>query len=255
MQKNSKNCIVVIQARMDSNRLPRKVLSIIEGKPMLWHVVNRIKKMKYDEIVVATTKRKIDDDIVKIAKKLKVKCFRGKTNNVLDRFYQVGLKFKADVIIRITADCPLIDPNVSQEVLNIFLKGDYNYVSNDSETYPNGLDTECFSFETLKKTWKEVKLKSEKEHVTPYIWKNPEKFKIFTLHNKKTTKKMNHLRWSVDYPDDLDFVRQIYSKLYTKQKVFTMKDVLNLLKREPDLIKINSKHKKDEGYLLSLKND
>jgi len=151
MQKNSKNCIVVIQARTDSNRLPRKVLSIIEGKPMLWHVVNRIKKMKYDEIVVATTKRKIDDDIVKITKKLKVKCFRGKTNNVLDRFYQVGLKFKADVIIRITADCPLIDPNVSQEVLNTFLKGDYDYISNDSETYPNGLDTECFSFETLKK--------------------------------------------------------------------------------------------------------
>jgi len=254
MQEKTKNCIVMIQARTDSKRFPKKILSIIENESMLWHVINRVKKMKCDEIVVVTTKRKIDDDIIKIAKKQKIKFFRGKTNNVLDRFYQISLKLKADVIVRITADCPLIDPIESQKVLDFFLKGDYDYISNDNETYPNGLDTECFSFKTLKKAWEESKLKSEKEHVTPYIWKNPKKFKIGTVENKNK-KKMNHLRWSVDYPDDLDFVKQVYSKLYKKQKIFTMKNILDLLKKDPNLIKINSKYKKNEGYLISLEKD
>jgi len=254
MHKEIKNCIVIIQARTDSKRFPKKVLSQIEGKPMLWHVINRIKKIKCDEIVVVTTKRKIDDEIIEIAKKQKVKIFRGKTNDVLDRFYQASLKLKADVIVRITADCPLIDPIESQKILNKFLKGNFDYISNDSETYPNGLDTECFSFETLKKAWEESNLKSEKEHVTSYIWNNPKKFKIHTIHHKNK-KKIDHLRWSVDYPDDLEFVRQVYSKLYKKQKIFLMKDVLNLIKKDPNLIKINSSHKKNEGYLISLKND
>jgi spore coat polysaccharide biosynthesis protein SpsF len=240
MEKRTQKCIILIQARTDSSRLPRKVLALIEGKPMLWHVINRIKKMKCGQLVVVTTKRKMDDEIETIAKKTKVKCFRGEKNNVLDRFYQASLKFKADVIIRITADCPLIDPNESQKVLNTFLKGDYDYVSNDSETIPNGLDTECFSFHALKKVWKEAKLKSEKEHVTSYILKNPKKFKIIMIHNKDK-KKRNHLRWSVDYQKDLDFVRKIYSKLYTKRKLFTINDIFNLLKKESSLIKINAR--------------
>ena len=240
MEKRTQKCIILIQARTDSSRLPRKVLALIEGKPMLWHVINRIKKMKCGQLVVVTTKRKMDDEIETIAKKTKVKCFRGEKNNVLDRFYQASLKFKADVIIRITADCPLIDPNESQKVLNTFLKGDYDYVSNDSETIPNGLDTECFSFHALKKVWKEAKLKSEKEHVTSHILKNPKKFKIIMIHNKDK-KKRNHLRWSVDYQKDLDFVRKIYSKLYTKRKLFTINDIFNLLKKESSLIKINAR--------------
>ena len=250
----NKKVVVMIQARTDSSRFPKKVLSIIEGKPMLWHVINRIKKMKCDEIVVVTTKRRKDDEIATISKKSKVKCYRGKTNNVLDRFYQASLKFKAEIIIRITADCPLIDPIQSKKVLNVFSKGDFDYVSNDSKTIPNGLDTECFSFLALKEAWKKSKLKSEKEHVTPYIWKNPKKFKIFTVHNKDR-KKREHMRWSVDYKNDLEFVEEVYSKLYHKKEVFSMNDILNLLKKEPNLIKINFNHKKNEGYLISLKND
>ena len=249
-----KKTVVMIQARTDSTRFPKKVLSIIEGKPMLWHVINRIKKMKSDEIIVVTTNRKKDDDIATIAKKSKIKCFRGKTNNVLDRFYQASLKFEAEVIVRITADCPLIDPIQSKKVVNAFFKGNYDYVSNDSKTIPNGLDTECFSFTALKEAWINSKLKSEKEHVTPYIWKNPKKFKIFTVHSKDK-KNREHMRWSVDYIDDLEFVKEIYSKLYFTKENFSMNDILNLLKKEPKLLKINSNHKKNEGYLISLKHD
>ncbi|WP_428324965.1 cytidylyltransferase domain-containing protein [Nitrosopumilus sp.] len=250
----NKKIIVMIQARTDSTRFPNKILSIIEGKPMLWHVINRIKKMKCDEIVVVTTTRKKDDDVVKIARKSKVKCFRGKTNNVLDRFYQASIKFKAEVIVRITADCPLIDPIQSKKVVNAFLKGNYDYLSNDSKTIPNGLDTECFSFIALKEAWIKSKLKSEKEHVTPYIWKHPKKFRIATIHNKDKKNREN-MRWSVDYKNDLEFVKEVYSKLYFKKEIFSMTDILNLIKKEPNLLKINSDHKKNEGYLISLKND
>lgn len=138
-------CLVIIQARSDSHRFPNKVLSKIEGKPMLWHIINRVKHIKGCKIVVATTKRKIDDEITNIAKKSGVQYFRGKTNDVLDRFYNTALKFNGDIIIRITADCPLIDPKESSRVLKKFLDGDYDYVSNGNETYPDGLDTECFS--------------------------------------------------------------------------------------------------------------
>lgn len=254
MRINRTNCIVIIQARVDSKRLPGKVLSNIEGKPMLWHIIDRIKKMKCGRVIVATTTRKIDDDIARIARKSGIKCFRGKSSDVLDRFFKAALKFKANVIVRITADCPLIDPRESEKVVSKFLNGSYDYVSNDSKTYPNGLDTECFSFDSLKKAWKEAKLKSEREHVTQYIWKNPDKFKIGIVHNtRKTTP--SHLKWSVDYKDDLDFVRQIYSRLYNNRRIFMMKDVINLLKKEPKLTKINAKHKRNEGYSISLKND
>ncbi len=254
MRSGVSNCIIIIQARSDSSRLPGKVLSDIEGRPMLWHVINRAKKMKRGHVIVATTTRKMDDAIVEIANKAGVKHFRGKTNDVLDRFFKAALKFKADVIVRITSDCPLIDPRESDKVVSKFLNGSYDYVSNDSKTYPNGLDTECFSFDALKKARKEAKLRSEREHVTSYIWENPDKFKIGIVHNR-SKKKLNQLKWSVDHQNDLDFVRQVYARLYTKQKIFMMKDVLGLLKNEPNLAKINAKHKRNEGYFISLKND
>ena len=249
----NKKCII-IQARTDSRRLPRKVLLEIEGKPMLWHVINRIKKISVKEIIVATTGRKIDDDIVTIANNFGLKSYRGKTNDVLDRFYCAAKESNAEIIIRITADCPLIDPNESKKVLKKFISGKYDYASNDSETYPNGLDTECFTFKALEDAWKGAKLKSEREHVTPYIWKNPKKFKICLVDNKKKDK-LNNLKWSVDDKDDFDFVKKIYSKLYNKKNNFSMNDVLNLLKKEPELKKINSNFIKNEGYIHSLRND
>ena len=250
---NKKKCII-IQARTDSRRLPNKILSNIEGKPMLWHVIDRIKNMNVDEIIIATTTRNIDDEIVKIGKSFGVKIFRGKTDDVLDRFYQAAKKYDADIIVRITADCPLIDSIESSKVLEEFMKGNYDYASNDSETYPNGLDTECFTFNALENSWKDSKLKSEREHVTPYIWKNPKKFRTKVVNNN-TKVKLDYMKWSVDNEEDFEFVKTIFAKLYNYNNNFTMNDVLVLLDKESKLKNIYSNFIKNEGYLYSIKND
>ncbi|SMH72307.1 cytidylyltransferase domain-containing protein [Candidatus Nitrosotalea okcheonensis] len=247
------NCVIIIQARSDSKRFPRKVLSKMEDNTILWHVINRVKKIDSCDIVVATTRRKIDNSIVNIAKKSNIKYFRGRTNDVLDRFYKAANKFDADIIMRITSDCPLIDPQESNKVLKKFLSRKYDYVSNGNETYPDGLDTEVFSFKALKKAWKNSKLRSDREHVTPYIWRNKKIFKIGSV--KNNGKNMKAYRWSVDYKDDLIFIRHIYARLYKRKEIFLMNDVLNLLRKEPHLMKINSHHTRNEGYTISLSND
>ncbi len=249
-----KKCIIIIQARFDSKRFPGKVLKKIEKIPMLMHVINRMKEIECCQIVVATTRRKIDDPIINLLKKNNVEYFRGSKNDVLDRYYQTALKFNADVIMRITADCPLIDPIESEKVLSVFLKGRYDYISNNSKTYPNGLDTECFSFHALKKSRRESKLKSEREHVTPYIWKNPDKFKISVVHNKSKNQ-LDDLKLSVDHENDLLLIKKIYSILYSEERIFTMNEILKILRKYPRLKKINNKNIKKEGYLLSIQND
>jgi spore coat polysaccharide biosynthesis protein SpsF len=251
MAKNNEKILIIIQARADSRRFPKKVLARIKGKPVLWHVINRVKQMKYDEIVVATTNRKIDNKIVEIAEKSNVECFRGRTNDVLDRFFQAAKNHKADIIVRITADCPLIDPVESNKTIDRLLAGKYDYVTTDDKTYPKGLDTECFNFRSLKKAWKNAKLKSEREHVTPYIWKNPDKFKITKVRNDKRIPQ----RWVVDYKDDLVFVKKIYERLYKNEGTFLMIDILRVIRKEPQLLRLNQHHNPNEGYSLSLKND
>ena len=233
-----KKILVIIQARTDSNRFPNKVLSLILGKPLLWHVINRTKQIKHDRIVVVTTRRKIDNKIVEIARNSGVDCFRGKTYDVLDRFFNAAIKYQADIIVRITADCPLIDPTISNMIIDKYLESGYDYVATDEQTFPKGVDTECFSFTALKKAWKKAKSKLEKEHVTPYIWKNPKKFRIHILINKRK----EPYRLVVDYENDLRLIRKIYSKLYKKNKLFSICDTVNMLKKEPHLLKIN------EGY-------
>ena len=249
----NKQIVVIIQARTDSRRFPKKVLYKIRGKPLLWHVIDRIKHFECDDIVVATTKRKIDDEIVRIAKTSGVKFFRGKKDDVLDRYYQAAIKFRVKTIIRISADCPLIDPNISREVLKKFQKGNYDYVATDDKTYPKGVDIECFSFNSIKKSWLYAKLKSDREHVTPFIWENPGKFKIGKLCYKTNFKKP--IRLVVDHKDDLEFIREIYASLYKEGKIFFLDDVIQLIKTKPELLEINVDHDPDEGYLYSLKND
>ncbi len=251
MNKKNKKITIIIQARTDSRRFPRKVLAVIKGKPLLWHVINRAKQMKCDEIVVATTTRKIDNKIAEIARNSNVKCFRGKAHDVLDRFFKAAEKFDSDVIVRITADCPLIDPVESNKVIDKFLNGKYDYVTIDDKSYPKGIDTECFSFTVLKKTWKNAKLKSDREHVTPHIWNNPKIFKIGKVYNKTSISQ----RWVVDYKDDLIFVKKIYDQLYKNDSVFLMSDILQFIKKNPNLLDINQHHESNEGYNLSLKND
>jgi len=248
-----KKITVMIQARTGSSRLPRKVLSDIENKPMIWHVINRVKKIKsVEQIALITTNQQSDEVLLDIAKNAGILGFTGDEIDVLNRHYQCALKISADPIIRITSDCPLIDPSIVEEMLQFFLKHDYNYVSNiHPATYPDGLDVEIFSFETLEKTSLNAKLNSEREHVTPYIEKHPELFKIFNFENKSD---LSHIRLTIDQKEDLELIRKIYSVMSPRND-FELNDILDLLSKNPEFLKINSNYKRNEGYLKSLKED
>lgn len=252
--------IAIIQARMSSQRLANKVIADIAGKPMIWHVVNRVKSAnKIDKVILATSDKSSDQPIVEIASQMGINSYAGSESDVLDRYYQTAKKYKADVIVRITGDCPLVDPNIINETVEHFLNNKFDYVStaHTSEsmdsTYPDGLDTEVFNFNSLAKAWKEAKLESEREHVTPYIWKNPQIFKIDNWQGKGGHKNYSKMRWTVDEERDLKFVREVYKKLYSNKNIFYMQDVLDLLKKHPELLEINSDIKRDEGYFKSLK--
>jgi len=245
-EKNKKRIILMIQARVESNRLPGKVLKTIEGKPMIWHVINRVKKIpNIQQIVLITTEKKEDEELEKIAKAHEILFFRGDENDVLNRHYQCAITFKAEHIIRITGDCPLIDPTIIQSILEFYLENDYDYVSNTIKpTFPDGLDTEIFSFKILRNCNEKATLPSEREHVTPYITKNSEKFKIFNYENKKN---LAFLRWTVDEESDLLFVRKIYEKM-KPNNIFTTQQILNLINEFPELSQINKGIKRNEGW-------
>lgn len=242
----------IIQARMGSTRLPGKVMVKIEGKPLLCHVIKRVEDSKQImQIIVATTNLPEDDIIEAFCNKIGIECYRGSSDDVLDHFYRAALKYGADVVVRITADCPLIDPKIIDKAVGLFLKSDADYLSNTLKpTYPDGVDVEVFSFKALERAWKEAKLASEREHVTPYIIKNSH---IFNLINLKNERDLSSYRWTVDEERDLIFVREIYKRLYrNKNTIFYMEDILSVLNKEPHLVKINEGIKRNEGYIKSL---
>jgi spore coat polysaccharide biosynthesis protein SpsF len=219
---------------------------------MLWHVVNRVRQAEtLDKVVVVTSDDSSDDAVVAFCKQEGIPCFRGSEDDVLDRYYQAAKWMSADVIVRITADCPLIDPDIVDKVVRVYMNGNYDYVSNTNPpTYPDGLDTEVFSLEALKHTWHEARLRSEREHVTPYIRKHPE---LFRTGNVAYREDLSHIRWTVDEPQDLEFVRAVYS--FLTDAWFRMADVLNLFKRHPELMKINAGIGRNEGYQKSVHED
>lgn len=250
-----KKVVAIIQARMGSTRLPGKVMKEIVGKPMLWHIVNRLSWSKLiDEIVIATTTNKEDLIIVEFAEKQGISCYAGSAEDVLDRYYQVAQKFGAEIIVRITADCPLIDPNIADKIIDNFLiDAELDYASNTLvPTYPDGLDVEVLSLNALEKAWKNANKKSEREHVTPYIKNHPETFKLV---NVKENFDLSSLRWTVDYPEDFHFIETIYKNLYVGKEIFLMGDVISLIKQRSDLENINKGFIRDEGYLKSIAND
>ncbi len=246
--------IAIVQARISSTRLPGKVLKKIEGKTVLEHVINRAKAAKnISDVVVATTVKKEDLEIVKLCANLGISIFCGSEDDVLDRYYQTARLFKAEHIVRITSDCPLIDPQVLGKVIELYFLKKADYASNTMpETFPDGLDTEVFSFKTLKRAWENAKLSSEREHVTPYIRKNPN---IFRLANFKSNINLNNKRWTIDEPEDFGFIKIIYKNLYPKDSLFGMETILNYLRENPEIEKINKNIIRNEGYLKSLKED
>ena len=246
--------IGIIQARTDSTRLPNKMLKEIQGKPLILHVIERVMHAKsLDKIVLATTTRAVDTPLADLVHAHGIPVYRGECDDVLDRYYQVATQFHADVIVRITGDCPLIDPHVIDQVVQVYLHHHYEYVTNTLQpTYPDGLDVEVVSYETLTKAWKEATLSSEREHVTAYIRNHPEKF---TQYDVKNPVDLSKLRWTVDNQEDLEFVREIFKRLYTKEKIFYMEEILTLLKEHPELQELNAGIQRNEGYLHSLKQD
>lgn len=252
--------VAIIQARLTSRRLPGKMLEDISGRPLLWHVVDRARSgQRIQDTVVATTDNAADDPLVDLCREIDVKCFRGSEEDVLDRFYNAALANRSTIVVRLTGDCPIIDPGVIDQIVVAQQNYGVDYASNvgtlDAEghflgrTFPDGLDAEAFTFETLERTWREAELPSEREHLTSYIYKHPERF---TIHQVQQESDLSHLRWTVDGPEDLAVVRQIFGHLYSPQRHFTMADVLRLLEKHPELATANSKTEINEGYRESL---
>jgi spore coat polysaccharide biosynthesis protein SpsF len=243
----------IIQARLGSTRLPGKVLADIQGKTLLEHVIQRVSASKLiEDIIIATTINEKDKAIIDFAHTRGIKCYAGSEDDVLDRFYRAAKKFNVNTIVRITPDDPFKDPEVIDKLIKRYLdkKDDIDYVSNTIKpTYPEGLDAEVFSFRALEKAWREAKKPSEREHVTPYIWKHPEFFRLVNVENDKD---LSGLRWTLDTEADLQFAREVYARLYHGQ-VFLMKDILALLEAEPELARINAGMERNAGYLKSLK--
>tara|TARA_B110000008_G_scaffold275762_1_gene313835 strand:+ start:1990 stop:2754 length:765 start_codon:yes stop_codon:yes gene_type:complete len=240
----------IIQARCNSTRLKNKVFADISGKPLIERVFDRVNQSKLIEnIVIATSKELSDKKIVEWCIQNKINYFCGDENNVLDRFYKCGKLYEADIVVRITSDDPFKDPKIMDYAINLLISGNYDYVSNTIiPTYPEGMDVEVFTFLALKKAYKEAKLNSEKEHVTPFIWKNKD---FFSIHNFKNSQNLSNYRWTIDYSEDLDFVRALYQLLKDKN-YFSMNEIINLLKKYPHLNNIQKDVYRNEGYLNSI---
>ena len=242
-----KKIIAIIQARMGSSRLPGKVLMEICGEPMLAWVVKRARKAKLiKEIIVATTIDESDDAIEKFCQVNHIFCFRGSSADVLDRYYQAATLYQADVVVRLTADCPLIDPELIDNTIAAFQGSFADFATNRlpppfQRTYPIGLDVEVVSMAALQRAWKESTALFEREHVMPYIYEKKDRFKILTIdHNVN----YGMYRWTVDTQEDLKFVRAVATKMGCRMD-FSWKEVIDLLERDPELMQINAqvKHK------------
>tara|TARA_Y200000002_G_scaffold380898_1_gene393501 strand:- start:344 stop:1096 length:753 start_codon:yes stop_codon:yes gene_type:complete len=245
--------VALVQARMSSSRLPNKVLLPLEGKTVLEHIYCRLTySTMLTDIIVVTSNDKSDQSIVELCKKKNIKFFQGNLYDVLDRYYKAANHYNADAIVRITGDCPVIDPSIVDEVVNNYLNGDFDFYSLSGE-FPDGLDCQVFKYSALKKSWKEAKLASDREHVGTYIEKTcPKLFKIGGL---VKFKKLSHHRWTIDEKSDYIFLKELFSRLFKEDKPFLTKDILNLLSQEPELMKINNNITRNAGYLQSLENE
>ena len=244
-----KKIVCILQARILSSRLPAKVLLPGYNKPLLLHTVDRLKKSKLiSKVVVATTNLKIDNVIHKLCIKNKVNVFRGHPTNLLDRYFKCAKKFNAKTIVRITTDCPLMDYKIVDKVIKKFCSIKIDYLSNiHPPSLPDGFDIEVFSYEALKKTYYKAKKGFQKEHVTPYIWDNPNKFKVENYSFSKNKNYYEKYRLTLDYKEDFYVIWNVYNALFPKNKYFEFKDIIEYLKKNPKVL-INKKFIKVNWY-------
>lgn len=243
--------VAIIQARMGSTRLPGKVLEDLGGRSMLARVVRRTRRAStLDEVVVATSTATQDDPIVTECRRLGIGWFRGSEADVLDRYFGAAETYRAECVVRITSDCPLIDWSVIDRVVGAFRESRPDYASNTLvRTYPRGLDTEVMTAEALARAWCEASEPYQRVHVTPYLYQHPELFHLFAVTGEKDA---SGGRWTVDTPEDLQFVRTVYERFGQTDR-FSWHDAWALVEREPDLARINGhvEHKRLEDESLA----
>ncbi len=240
------NIVIVVQARMSSSRLPGKVLMPILGETLLYRMIERLQMIKHPaQIVIATSEEESDNVIEQEALKINIPCYRGNLNNLLDRHYQVAKKFNADIVLKIPSDCPLIDPRIIDEVLDFYFKneGEYDYVGNlHPATYPDGNDVEIMAIACIEKAWKEATRPLELEHTTPYIWENPEKFRIGNVAwDTGLDYSMSH-RFTIDYEADYQFIKRVFEELYPEKADFSCDDILALLDQKQEIYQLNAQY-------------
>lgn len=231
--------VIVVQARMTSTRLPGKVMQPIAGRPMLGWQLERLRRVGRDiGIAVATTVNRSDDPIVRLCGTEGVDVIRGSELDVLDRYHQAAETLEADPVIRITSDCPLIDPDVIRQLLELWERERPDYAANTLErTFPRGLDTEVISRSALDTAWRKADAPFEREHVTPYIYRRPDHYRLLNL---AADVDRGGMRWTVDTPEDLEFVRAVFDAVEPRPPAFETRHVVELLRRRPDIEDINA---------------
>jgi spore coat polysaccharide biosynthesis protein SpsF len=260
---NNYNIVTVIQARTGSKRLPGKVFLPLNGKPLIYRIYERISSAEYKgTVVVATTTEESDYPIFEYCISNGINVFRGHPADLIDRHMKAGQMFNADAIVKIPSDCPLISPSVIDKVISYFLENrdSFDYVSTlHPATYPDGNDVEIMHTSILRDAFENAKKDFEREHTTPYIWENKDRFRIGNVKwETGLNYSMTH-RWTIDYPEDYEFIRRVYENFKGKENYFELEDILNLLKRRPELNLINHKfnginwyrHHLDELFTIS----
>jgi len=241
----SPNIVAIVQARMGSTRLPGKILNTIQKKPMLWHIVDRLRTVgEIGEVIIATSDLSADDEVHEMASNYGIACFRGSETDVLKRFFGAADLVNAQHVIRITGDCPLIDPPTINKLIKLYFDDEYDFcgvacgagvsIEKNINRFPDGFDAEIFSFKVLKEANIEANTKLQREHVTPFIWKNNTKYNLGSLYSESD---YSDLRLTVDNKEDFYFVNWIYDMLYPNNSQFNLYDILGLLENNPDAIK------------------
>ena len=242
---------------MGSSRLPGKVMLPLAGQPLLIRMVERVQACKTPvKIVIAATTDPVDDEIQHLCEYNGISCFRGHPEDLLDRHFKAGIEYNADIVVKIPSDCPLIDHEIIDRVLKFYLENadKYDFVSNlHPPTYPDGNDVEIMPMDVLETAWKEARAPMEREHTTPFIWENRDRFRIGNV-EWETGKdySMSH-RFTIDYKEDYSFIKKVYDELFDGNPDFGLKDILELLERKPEIKKINAEYAGVNWYRNHLK--
>lgn len=240
----------IIQARMGSTRLPGKILKTVEGVPLLKYQIDRVGKSRLiNKIIVATSTSEEDDVVEKFCTENDIECFRGSEHDCLDRYYHCAIKCHADIIVRLTSDCPLSDPQIIDCTINLYLATGVDYAANtippETSTYPDGCDVEVFSMESLARAFLEVQDPHDREHVTFFFWKYQQGFKTAQL---KYGKDYSRYRFTVDYPEDFTVVEYIFKELKKRKKIGHLEELIEIIDSSPEMKSKNAHYYAGIGW-------